>query len=256
MSVNTPSDTIAAISTPPGEGGISIVRLSGPEAIRIADSVFRPARHDKSPSRLKSHSITYGHIIDPESKGVIDEVLLTVMRAPYTYTREDIVEINCHGGAVVTAKILELLLRQGARLAEPGEFTKRAFLNGRIDLSQAEAVIDLIRAKTDLSLKAATNMLMGGLSQKIQRLRDSIAQILAEVEASIDFPEEDLDFMPPDEMMGRLNEVAGEIKRLIETAEEGRILREGVRAVIAGKPNVGKSSLLNRLLSEERAIVT
>ena len=250
------SDTIAAISTPPGEGGISIVRLSGPEAIRIAHSVFRPARPDKSPTRVRSHTIIYGHIVDPQSNRIIDEVLLSVMRAPYTYTREDIVEINCHGGAVVTAKVLDLLLRQGARLAEPGEFTKRAFLNGRIDLSQAEAVIDLIRAKTDLSLKAAANMLLGGLSEKIRKLRNSIAQILAEIEASIDFPDEDLDFMPPDEIMERLNAAAEEMKRLLETAKEGRILREGVRAVIAGKPNVGKSSLLNRLLSEERAIVT
>jgi len=256
MNANMASDTIAAISTPPGEGGISIVRLSGPEAIRIADSVFRPARPDKKPTHVRSHTITYGHIVDPQSNQIIDEVLLSVMRAPYTYTREDIVEINCHGGAIVTAKILDLLLHQGARLAEPGEFTKRAFLNGRIDLSQAEAVIDLIRAKTDLSLKTATNMLLGGLSKKIRKLRSSIAQILAEVEASIDFPDEELDFMPPDEMIERLKAIAEEIKKLIETAKEGRILREGVRAVIAGKPNVGKSSLLNRLLSEERAIVT
>lgn len=250
------ADTIAAISTPPGEGGISIVRLSGPEAIGIAESIFRPARKTKRLSRIRSHTLTYGHILDPHSGQLIDEVLVSVMHAPRTYTREDVVEINCHGGALVAQKILDLLLQQGARLAEPGEFTKRAFLNGRIDLSQAEAVIDLIRAKTDLSLKAATSQLSGELSERIERLRNSIAQVLAEVEASIDFPEEDLDFMPPEEIETRLCDAAEEIKRLIETAQEGRILREGVRTVIAGKPNVGKSSLLNRLLREDRVIVT
>ena len=248
-------DTIAAISTPQGEGGISIVRLSGPDSIRIVESIFKPARRRRL-SRVKSHTLTYGHIIDPSTGEVIDEVLVSVMRAPHTYTREDVVEINCHGGALVTQKVLELVLERGARLAEPGEFTKRAFLNGRIDLSQAEAVIDLIRAKTELSLKAAASMLSGELSKKVEGMREELLNLLAEVEASVDFPDEDLDFLPPEELKRRMEGVARQMEELIETADEGRILREGVRTVIAGKPNVGKSSLLNRLLREDRAIVT
>lgn len=247
-------DTIAAISTPLGEGGIGIVRVSGKDALQIADKIFVGSRK-KSLEELPSHSLNYGRIIDPDSGQVIDEVLLSVMRAPRTYTREDIVEINCHGGIVPTKRVLELVLEKGARLAEPGEFTKRAFLNGRIDLSQAEAVMDLIRAQTDMGLAVAVNQLEGGLSKRVNSIRDILLEVLAHIEASIDFPEEDIEEMSIEEIKTRIVNAVKEIDKLLDTANTGKIIKEGLKTVIIGKPNVGKSSLLNALLQEKRAIV-
>jgi tRNA modification GTPase len=260
------NDTIAAISTPIGEGGIGIVRLSGKRSLAIADKIFLPKGGGK-PSQFKSYSTHFGWIIDSNQKKnnyqlpitnhqIIDEVILTVMRSPKSYTREDIVEINCHSGIVPLKKILSLVLEQGARLAKPGEFTKRAFLAGRIDLTQAEAILDIVRAKTEASLRTSVNQLRGELSAKIQALREEALEVLACLEASIDFPEEDIDVIGSCGIMDRLKNVSGKIKALLATAEEGVILREGLTLVICGRPNVGKSSLLNRLLKQERAIVT
>lgn len=248
-------DTIAAISTPPGEGAISIVRLSGDEAIQIAATVYRSG--SKSLLRVPSHTIHYGHIVDPATEGTLDEVMVSVMRAPKTFTREDVVEINCHGGMVVVNQILQLLLRQGARLAEPGEFTKRAFLNGRVDLSQAEAVMDLIRAKTDRSMQLALNQLDGRLSTLIRQLRQDILETLAQVEVNIDYPEyDDVEELTTRLLLEKAQQVQGQIQGLLQTAQQGKILREGLSTAIIGRPNVGKSSLLNHLLDEEKAIVT
>ena len=253
--MNKPDDTIAAISTPPGEGGIGIVRLSGVEAFRIAGDIFRSqSAHDLEV--LSSHTVNHGLVVDPESGDVIDEVLLTPMRGPRTYTKEDIIEINCHSGRVPLRRILELCLSGGARLAEEGEFTKRAFLNGRIDLAQAEAVIDIIKAKTDLGGRAAMDQLSGGLSTKVNDLRNRIKEMLAHIEAWVDFPEEDIDELPYEDIITRSEGLVAEVEDLIESADRGKILREGIKVAIAGRPNVGKSSLLNALLREERAIVT
>lgn len=248
-------DTIAAISTPLGEGGIGIVRVSGKDALQIADKIFIGGRK-KSLEELPSHSLNYGRIIDPDSGQIIDEVLLSIMRAPRTYTREDIIEINCHGGIVPTKRVLELVLEKGARLAEPGEFTKRAFLNGRIDLSQAEAVMDLIRAQTDMGLAVAVNQLEGGLSKRVNSIRNILLEVLAHIEASIDFPEEDIEEISIEEIRTRIVNALKEIDKLLDTADTGKIIKEGLKTVIIGKPNVGKSSLLNALLQEKRAIVT
>jgi len=245
-------DTIAAIATPHGESGIGIVRISGPLAEKVATRLFRP---NKKPARLKSHQLYYGEIVDPENGKPLDEVLLTLMRKPKTYTREDVVEINCHGGYLVLKRVLEVVLGQGVRLAQPGEFTKRAFLNGRIDLSQAEAVIDVIRAKTAKSLKMANQQLKGDLSHEIERLREGVVRNLALVEALIDFPDEDIE-VNEDVIREGLEEGQGRVRELIESYEEGRIYRDGVSVSIVGKTNVGKSSLLNILLRENRAIVT
>lgn len=252
MSLN---DTIVAISTPLGEGGIGIVRLSGKDAIELADRVFlSPSK--KKLRELKSHTLTYGFIVDPESAVKIDEALFSVMRAPFTYTRQDIVEINCHGGMLPLSNTLSLIIRLGARLAEPGEFTKRAFLNGRIDLLQAEAIIDVIRAKTDRAEKIALQQLEGKLSFEINDIIDKMTALLAKIEACIDFPDEDIDFIHNSEMIEEIVNCKLKIQRLVNTFEEGRFFREGVNAVIIGKPNVGKSSLLNCLLQKDRAIVT
>ncbi|MGX7173577.1 tRNA uridine-5-carboxymethylaminomethyl(34) synthesis GTPase MnmE [Enterococcus ratti] len=248
-------DTIAAISTPPGEGAISIVRLSGDQAVRLADKVYRGGK--KSLSQVPSHTIHYGHIVDPKNQQVIDEVMVSIMLAPKTFTREDVVEINCHGGMIVVNQILQLLLREGARLAEPGEFTKRAFLNGRVDLSQAEAVMDLIRAKTDKAIDLALNQLDGNLSALIRSLRQEILETLAQVEVNIDYPEyDDVEELTTRLLLEKATMIQRSIQTLLATSKQGKVLREGLSTAIIGRPNVGKSSLLNYLLQEEKAIVT
>ncbi|WP_100401289.1 tRNA uridine-5-carboxymethylaminomethyl(34) synthesis GTPase MnmE [Bacillus sp. FJAT-42315] len=249
-------DTIAAISTPMGEGAIAIVRLSGEEAIAIADQVFK-SPSGKCLKEVDSHTIHYGHLIDPKTGQVVEEVMLSLMKGPKTFTREDVVEINCHGGLVSVNRVLQLVLNQGARLAEPGEFTKRAFLNGRIDLSQAEAVMDLIRAKTDRAMNVALNQMEGRLSKLIRKLRQEILEILAHVEVNIDYPEyDDVEEMTHRVLLEKSTHVKSEIDKLLRTSEQGKILREGLSTVIIGRPNVGKSSLLNALVHENKAIVT
>ena len=248
-------DTISAIATAIGEGGIGIVRMSGPRAIAVADALFM-GKNNRKASNVSSSQIAYGHILDPKTKETVDEVLLLVMRAPHSYTKEDVVEIHCHGGPVPLRKILALSLDCGARLAEPGEFTKRAFLNGRIDLTQAEAVMDIIRAKTDASLKMSVNHLQGDLLRKITLLRDKILEMIAHLEAAIDFPEDDIEEMTANDVKKMVEEELQAVDHLLASAHTGMILREGLQTVIIGKPNVGKSSLLNALLRQKRAIVT
>lgn len=248
-------DTIAAISTPLGEGGIGIVRLSGKDSIRIAERIFISPKSKKI-KEIPSHTILHGFIKDPPTGNVIDEVLLSIMRAPNTYTREDIVEINCHGGILPLRKVLELTVKEGARLAEPGEFTKRAFLNGRLDLSKAEAVLDLIKAKTDESRKIALDQLQGRLSERIYDLREKLTEICALIEAHIDFPEEDIELSSQKDITESVSAIIKELENLLKTYDEGRFFRDGLAAAIVGRPNVGKSSLLNALLEKERAIVT
>lgn len=248
-------DTITAISTPIGEGGIGIVRVNGDKSLEIGAKIFRSPT-GKNLREAKTYTMHYGQIVDPETEEIIDEVIVSVMLAPRTYTREDVVEINCHGGIVPLKRVLELVLRFGARLADPGEFSKRAFLNGRIDLTQAEATIDVIRSKTEASLQLALRQLGGGLSEKIQALRQEIVFMLAHIEAAIDFPEEDIEGMEYQELSKRAEEVWGKTKELLATADSGKVLREGLSTAIIGRPNVGKSSLLNALLREKRAIVT
>ncbi|APH37835.1 tRNA uridine-5-carboxymethylaminomethyl(34) synthesis GTPase MnmE [Bacillus velezensis] len=249
-------DTIAAISTPMGEGAIAIVRLSGPEAVKIADKMYKGPK-GTTLSSAESHTIHYGHIADSTTGRIIEEVMVSVLRAPRTFTREDVIEINCHGGIVTVNQVLQLALREGARLAEPGEFTKRAFLNGRIDLSQAEAVMDLIRAKTDRAMNVAMNQMEGRLSALVRRLRDELLETLAHVEVNIDYPEyDDVEEMTHQLLVEKASGVKKEIEALLRTSEQGKILREGLSTVIIGRPNVGKSSLLNSLVHETKAIVT
>ena len=245
-------DTIAAISTPPGEGGIGIVRLSGPDAVTIADAVFSPAgQHAPALAEAPTHTIHYGHVIAAGRR--LDEVLVSVMRAPRTYTREDVVEINCHGGIVASQAVLEQVLAAGARLAERGEFTKRAFLNGRISLDQAQAVLDIVQAKTALGLEAAVDRLGGRFSERIADLRTRIGETLADLEVEIDFPDLEVEI---EALRPRVEHLVCEVEELIDRAEQGRVVREGLSVAIVGRPNVGKSTLLNALLAEDRAIVT
>jgi tRNA modification GTPase len=247
-------DTIAAIATPLGEGGLAVIRISGPEALVVAERSFRPAGEASvKPSAATTHTIHFGHVV--RDGQTVDEVLLAVMRAPRTFTREHVVEITCHGGILPAKMVLDTMLANGARLAEPGEFTRRAFLNGRIDLAQAEAVADLIHSRTELALQAANEQLAGKLSQRINRLRDAMLETLAHVEAHIDFPEEDIAPDTREQLIGRLEDGVALMDELLRTAHEGQILRRGLRAAIIGRPNAGKSSLFNQLLGHDRAIV-
>lgn len=246
-------DTIAAISTPRGEGGIGIVRLSGDESLGILSKIFKP-KSKKDVKDIKSYTINYGHIYDGEE--LIDEVLVSIMKAPNTYTREDIVEINCHGGYLITQKVLELVLKNGAKIAEPGEFTRRAFLNGRLDLTQAEAVIDLIHGKTDKSISLSLNNLRGDLRDQINHLKKILLDVAAHVNVVLDYPEEGVDEPIPEHLIIELHNVKNTITKLVESYDKGKMIKEGIKTAIVGKPNVGKSSLLNSILREERAIVT
>lgn len=248
-------DTISAVATAAGEGGIGIIRISGPEAIHVSSQLFQGVK-GKTVAELKPFQAAYGKIVDPATKEIIDEALILVMKAPRSYTCEDVVEIQCHGGMIPIRRILDSTLRLGCRLAEPGEFTKRAFLNGRLDLSQAEAVIDVIRAKTDASLRLAMSHLTGALSQQVKAMRQDLLGIIAHLEAMIDFPEEDIDELGLEQTCKGVCSLIDAVNRLLATAATGRILRDGLSTVIIGKPNVGKSSLLNALVRDERAIVT
>lgn len=266
------SDTIAAIATSMGESGIGIVRLSGKDVLSAADRIF-VSKDGKCPADFKTYTVHYGWIVDRKQKTenrnnlisdfcslssdcIIDEVILTVMRGPKSYTKEDVVEISCHGGIVALRRVLDLVLENGCRLAQPGEFTKRAFLNGRIDLAQAEAVLDIIRAKTDSALHIGIEQLKGGLSDEINRIRNSLLDILSVLEANIDFPEEGIDSIDREGILKQLHGINDYLSRILKNSNHGRVFREGIRAVICGKPNVGKSSLLNALLKQERSIVT
>lgn len=247
-------DTITSISTPMGEGAIGIVRLSGPQAIEIGDKLYKGKY---KLAEVDSHTINYGHIVDPETNEVVEEVMISVLRAPKTFTREDIIEINCHGGILTINRVLELTMTHGARMAEPGEYSKRAFLNGRIDLSQAEAVMDFIRSKTDRASKVAMNQIEGRLSDLIKRQRQSILEILAQVEVNIDYPEyDDVEDATTEFLLEQSKNIKAEIDKLLETGAQGKIMREGLSTVIVGKPNVGKSSMLNNLIQDNKAIVT
>ncbi|MCB2294581.1 tRNA uridine-5-carboxymethylaminomethyl(34) synthesis GTPase MnmE [Clostridium algoriphilum] len=247
-------DTIAAISTSIGEGGISIIRISGDKSIEIVGSLF-VGKNDRKLNDFKSYTMRYGHVVDKNGSR-LDEVIISYMKGPRSFTAEDTIEINCHGGVVGTNRILQEIIRAGARMAEPGEFTKRAFLNGRIDLSQAEAVIDIIRAKTELSMKSALMQSEGSISKEIKAIRNTLLTVIARIEVTVDYPEEDIEEVTAKDVIEDVNKVISNIDLLLSTADEGKILREGLSTVIVGKPNVGKSSLLNALVKEKRAIVT
>ncbi|HOV27958.1 MAG TPA: tRNA uridine-5-carboxymethylaminomethyl(34) synthesis GTPase MnmE [Pseudobacteroides sp.] len=249
----TMEDTIVAISTPPGTGGIGIIRISGEKSFDIASRIFRGAKDFKD---IKTHTINYGSIVDPANNETLDEVLVSKMKKPASFTREDVVEINCHGGIVVLRKILGLIVKEGARIAEAGEFTKRAFLNGRIDLSQAEAVIDLINSKTDAGSKAALDQLEGKLSKKLKEVREKLIELIAHIEVTVDYPEHDIEEITGDMVYESLKPIRNLIFNISNTFENGRMIREGLNVVIVGRPNVGKSSLLNELSGKNKAIVT
>lgn len=250
------NDTIASIATAIAPSGIGIIRVSGDKSIEIVDQIFRSATPGKNLQNVLSHTINYGHIVMPQTEDVVDEVLISVMKGPKSFTKEDVIEINCHGGVIVLENVLKLVLSHGARLAEPGEFTKRAFLNGRIDLSQAEAVVDIINSKTQLSLKSSVHQLGGQLTRKLDAIKDSLIGIIAHIEALIDYPEYDIDELSHDKVYTQVEKIIKEIYDLMRTYESGKLIREGIQTAIIGKPNVGKSSLLNALLKEDRAIVT
>ena len=245
-------DTIAAVATAYGEGGIGIIRISGEKSLDILEEIFEFHGIEE----IVNRRMTYGKIVDRDNGQTIDEVLAVYMKGPATYTAEDVVEINCHGSTVSLRKTLSLVLRKGARLAEPGEFTKRAFLNGRIDLSQAEAVIDVVKAKTDKSFDVALSQLEGGLSSYIRDIRQNLLDLLVDITVNIDYPDEDIEEITYDKLEINIKQIGDMIEKLLSTASSGRMIREGIRVAIAGKPNVGKSSLMNGLLRETRAIVT
>ncbi|MCX7843338.1 MAG: tRNA uridine-5-carboxymethylaminomethyl(34) synthesis GTPase MnmE [Clostridia bacterium] len=247
------TDTIAAISTPSGTGGIGIIRISGDKAFEIARKIFEGKRSFDS---FRSHTINYGKIVDPSTNETIDEVLLSRMDGPNTFTREDVIEINCHGGIAVQKRIIELVVREGARIAEPGEFTKRAFLNGRIDLTQAEAVIDLINSKTEAGSRAAVDQLEGKLSEKLKEVRKRLIELIAHIEVTVDYPEHDIEEITGQKIYEELNAIGSKLNNIIKNFDKGRIIREGISVVIVGRPNVGKSSLLNELSGKNKAIVT
>jgi len=249
-------DTIAAISTPFGTGGTGKIRISGPEAYKIGDKIFKAAAEGKKLSEQKTYTAHYGFIYDPKEDKMIDEVVTILMRKPHSFTGENVLEIDCHGGMTPLRAVLELVLAHGARLAEAGEFSQRAFLNGRIDLAQAEAVIEIINSKTEKSLDIAVDQLSGKLSQEVDQIKEEAVKLLAQLEAAIDYPEDEIDGFSAAELSAKLDYINEEIEKLLKSSQQGRIYREGLKTVIVGKPNVGKSSLLNYFLEEKRAIVT